>query len=84
VRFSRSSRARRFHRTAYADTGRMSRQQAAALFGLAGDQLASLSRRELTRLYRRKAHELHPDKGGDTDRFVRLTAAYEELLSSLP
>ena len=29
-------------------------------------------------------HELHPDKGGDSDRFVRLTAAYEELLSSLP
>ena len=62
----------------------MSRQQAAQLFGLDGDRLASLSRRELIRLYRRKAHELHPDKGGDTDRFVRLTAAYEELLSSLP
>lgn len=29
---------------------------------------ASLSRRELIRLYRCKAHELHPDKGGDTDR----------------
>lgn len=84
ARFDRSSRARRFHRTAYADTGRMSRQQAAQLFGLDGDRLASLSRRELIRLYRRKAHELHPDKGGDTDRFVRLTAAYEELLSSLP
>ena len=83
-RFGRASRARRFHRTAYADTGRMSRQQAADLFGLAGDQLAALNRRELTRLYRRKAHELHPDKGGDSDRFVRLTAAYEELLSSLP
>ena len=37
----------------------------------------------LTRLYRQKAHELHPDKGGDSEQFIRLTAAYEELLPSL-
>jgi curved DNA-binding protein CbpA len=39
-----------------------------------------MSRRELIRLYRRKAQELHPDKGGDQDQFVRLTEAYQDLI----
>jgi hypothetical protein len=84
TRFHRSSQSRRFYRTSYADTGRVSRQQAAAIFGINAEQLASLSKIEITRLYRRKALELHPDKGGDTEQFIRLTAAYEELLSTLP
>ena len=41
-----------------------------------------MSRRNLARLYRRKAQELHPDKGGDHDQFVRLTRAYNELMKS--
>ena len=84
TRFGRTARGRRSQRSGFADTGWMSRQQAADLFGLAGERLTALNRRELTRLYRRRAHELHPDKGGDSDRFIRLTAAYEALLSSLP
>jgi hypothetical protein len=81
-RFGRSSGRRRFQpaRT----TQRMSRREAIALFGFNEEQLAALTRRKLSRMYRRKAHEFHPDKGGDTEQFIRLTAAYEELLASLP
>lgn len=84
TRFARSSRSRRFHRPGPADTGAISRQQALAVFGLDGEQLARLNKKDLTRLYRQKALALHPDKGGDTEQFIRLTAAYEELLPSLP
>ncbi|MBV5317625.1 MAG: J domain-containing protein [Desulfobulbaceae bacterium] len=84
ARFNRSSRSRRPRGSSFDDSGRMSRQQASAIFELTEDQLAGLRKRELTRLYRQKAHELHPDKGGETEHFIRLTAAYEELLASLP
>ena len=82
--FGRSQRARRFHRSSYSDRERMSRAQAFAIFGLTGEQLAVMRKKDLARIYRQKAHELHPDKGGDTEQFIRLTAAYEELLPSLP
>jgi hypothetical protein len=42
-----------------------------------------MRKRDLTRIYRQRAHELHPDKGGDTELFIRLTAAFEALLPSL-
>lgn len=83
ARFARSSRSRRTHHSHFADTGRMHRQQAAAVFELTEEQLANLGKKELTRLYRQRAHELHPDKGGENDQFIRLTAAYEELLATL-
>jgi molecular chaperone DnaJ len=34
---------------------------------------------EIKRAYRRKARELHPDAGGDSEAFKELTAAYEVL-----
>ena len=83
TRFGRP-RARRSHRSGFADTNRMGRSEAITIFGFTAEELTVLSRRELTRLYRQKAHELHPDKGGDAERFIRLTAAYEELLAALP
>jgi hypothetical protein len=78
--FGRSRRSRRPHATPAA---KMSRTDAFVLFGLNAEQLASMRKKDLTRLYRQKAHALHPDKGGDTEQFIRLTAAYEELLPSL-
>lgn len=63
---------------------RMNLSEAAAAFGLSREQFAALSKKELTALYRKKAHILHPDKGGDHDQFVKLTAAYNELLKSRP
>jgi len=42
-----------------------------------------MNKKSLARLYRKKAQEMHPDKGGDAEAFILLTAAYEELLPSL-
>ena len=42
--------------------------------------LKKMSRQELVRLFRRKAQELHPDKGGNHEKFVDLTRAYHVLL----
>lgn len=69
---------RAFHPPA-ASSG-MSLQKAAEIFEVDRKQLATMSSKEITALYRKKAHILHPDKGGDHDRFVQLTAAYNELL----
>jgi len=63
---------------------KMSVSEAAAVFGLSQQELSQLSRKGLTSLYRKKAHTMHPDKGGDNDTFVQLTAAYKELLHSRP
>jgi hypothetical protein len=55
-------------------------KEASALFGQSKAELKKMSTRELTRQYRQKAQKLHPDKGGDHDKFVKLTDAYHELL----
>ena len=55
-------------------------QKASAVFGETREVLKKMSRRELVRLYRRKAQKLHPDKGGDQKAFVGLTEAYQELM----
>lgn len=80
---SRSTGSRRFRRSHTKGGERVSRSQAFALFGLTASQLSTMGKRDLTRIYRKKALELHPDRGGDPDLFIRLTAAYEELLPSL-
>ena len=48
--------------------------------GLDKDVLKRMNRRELTLHYRRLALRMHPDKGGDHDRFIKLTEAYQEML----
>ena len=60
--------------------GPVSPGEAAAIFEEKPEVLAALSPRELTRLYRKRAHQLHPDKGGEQEAFVRLTEAYHALL----
>jgi len=45
--------------------------------------LQSLSRDDLQKIYRKKAHELHPDHGGSHDRFIELVRVYEELMEAL-
>lgn len=54
--------------------------EAGTIFGKTKEALKEISRKDLARLYRQKAQKLHPDKGGDHDKFVRLTEAYHELL----
>ena len=55
---------------------------ASTIFGQTGEDLNKMSRKELVRRYRQRAQELHPDKGGDQDRFVKLTEAYHDLLKT--
>lgn len=57
-------------------------QDAGTAFGLDPEKLKTMSRKEVARLYRRKALQLHPDQGGDHDTFVKLTGAYHELLKT--
>ncbi len=44
-------------------------------------ELLKMPSRELSRLFRKKAMQIHPDLGGDHDEFVCLTEAYDEVLS---
>lgn len=50
------------------------------IFGLSHSHLTSLNKEELTRVYRKKAMQLHPDKGGDAQQFIILTEIYTTLL----
>jgi DnaJ-class molecular chaperone len=38
------------------------------------------TKQELTKVYREKAFETHPDKGGDANKFIAIHDAYENLL----
>jgi hypothetical protein len=50
------------------------------IFGANEDELLAMSRAELIRRYRKLAHTLHPDKGGDHEAFIELTEVYKILL----
>ncbi|MCI5137365.1 MAG: hypothetical protein D3922_02870 [Candidatus Electrothrix sp. AR1] len=62
----------------------MAQKEAASIFGVDPAGLDAMSKTELTRLYRQKAQELHPDKGGEHEEFIALTSAYNELLRNKP
>ena len=55
-------------------------KEASSIFGETEEALKKMSRQELSRYFRRRAREFHPDKGGDQDKFVDLTRAYDALL----
>ena len=59
---------------------RIALEEACKLFGICTENLASMSRSQLVRLYRRKAKELHPDRGGDQEAFIRMTEAFACLM----
>lgn len=54
-------------------------KEAGTIFGISEEEMRRLSRKELSRLFRRKAQEMHPDKGGDHDAFIHLANAYREI-----
>ncbi len=58
--------------------------EAGALFKETPAVLKKMSRKDLVRRYRQRVQKLHPDKGGDPGRFIKLTRAYHELLRSKP
>ena len=61
---------------------KMKLDEAAAVFGKSDAEMNEMSRRELVRLFRQLAQQLHPDKGGDHKKFVKLTDAYHRLLAA--
>ena len=61
-------------------TGRVTLAEASSIFGETKEVLKKMSRQDLIRIFRRKALELHPDQGGEPEKFVELTNAYEMLL----
>jgi hypothetical protein len=60
--------------------GSVSWDEVGAIFDETKDTLKTMNRQELARIFRRRAQELHPDKGGDPEKFVELTKAYDMLL----
>ena len=54
--------------------------EAGAIFGVPESELKKMTKRQLKKLFRSKAQELHPDKGGDHDAFVALSRVYDELV----
>lgn len=58
----------------------VSLKESARLFGVTTDALKKMDCRALTRRYRKLAQTHHPDKGGDQETFVKLSAAYHKLL----
>jgi hypothetical protein len=58
----------------------ISMEEISGIFNKSREALKKMNRRDLGRLYRRRAQELHPDKGGDHERFVKLNEAYHKLL----
>lgn len=49
------------------------------IFATPYEDLRKMTGAQLNRLYRKKAMLLHPDRGGDHDLFIELTAVYESL-----
>ncbi len=70
--------ARRFFRPPPPE--KISASKIEEIFELSEEELRRMDRSELTKLFRKKAHAHHPDKGGEHDSFVRLAEAYRQLL----
>jgi len=62
--------------------GSVTLKEASSIFGESREVLKKMNRQELVRLFRRKAQEFHPDKGGNHEKFVDLTHAYHVLLKT--
>ncbi len=60
----------------------MNMADASRILGLSPDQARKMSRRELTRYYRKMALKLHPDQGGDPDQFINITEAFQAALNN--
>jgi len=59
----------------------VSTDEAAEIFETPWRSLQKMNKQELTRLYRKRAKELHPDSGGDHEDFITLNASYASLLA---
>ena len=72
----------RFHRKAkpHSHPSDSSREAACRCLEISLEDFGEMDRQKLTRCYRRLAKKTHPDRGGESSRFVEIKAAYETLL----
>jgi hypothetical protein len=68
------------HRNYRPPQPKVSMEEACTVFCETREDLDKMNGSELTRCFRRRAQKLHPDKGGDSRRFIRLVEAYKRLL----
>lgn len=54
-------------------------REACGVLDIPEEEYRRMNRRELAKLYRKKALAAHPDHGGDPEDFLRLNTAYERL-----
>ncbi len=54
--------------------------RACEIFKITEKDIRSMTRKQLTKHYRRLARDLHPDAGGSHEKFVELNNAYQNLL----
>jgi hypothetical protein len=71
--------SRRSHQFS-SQTASVSMKQASTIFDETENTLKKMNRQELSRIFRRRARKLHPDQGGDQEKFIELTRAYDSLL----
>jgi hypothetical protein len=55
-------------------------KEASTIFDVTEETLNTISKTELIRLYRRLAQKHHPDLGGEHEKFIRLTEAYQATM----
>lgn len=61
----------------------VSDEEASEIFGMDSVKLKQLSKIELLRIFRKTAKIHHPDRGGDSEVFIKLLEAYEQLKRKL-
>lgn len=79
--FAQFRNAHRGHRWPRRRNG-ISFAAAVTVFGLSENRLREMTRRDLSRLFRRKAMEMHPDQGGRPQDFIRLSEAYKVVMET--
>ncbi len=55
--------------------------EASKIFNIPVEELERASIEDLFKIFRKKAKELHPDKGGSHEKFIQLRKIFEELLN---
>ncbi|MCK5695243.1 MAG: DnaJ domain-containing protein [Desulfobacula sp.] len=56
---------------------------ACKIFNITNKALKTMTKKNLTKLYRRLARQVHPDIGGSDEKFVELNNAYQSLLEKI-
>ena len=69
-----------YHKPKNSPRSQSSHLEACKYLEITPEDFKEMDRQKLTRCYRRLAKKTHPDRGGESNRFVKITAAYETLL----